>query len=83
MREEELLKIGFERYDILNEESSNGYDYYYYILNLCNGVCLVSSDSDRVTNDFWTIKCFDIPDLKIEDAEKLMRFITFMETMTT
>lgn len=83
MREQELLNIGFERHDILNEESSNGYDYYYYVLNLCNGLCLVSSDSDQVINDFWTIKSFDIPDLRIQSTEKLMKFISLMESMTT
>jgi hypothetical protein len=82
MTENELLNIGFEKCEILNTESNNGYDYYYYFRNLLNGVSLISIDSDQVKNNSWSIKSFDIPDLKITDLDKLKSFIAMMENVT-
>ena len=40
MTEKELIGAGFEKQEANHVETDNGYDYYYYILDLCEGVCL-------------------------------------------
>lgn len=82
MIEQELIDAGFEKQESNHLESGNGYNYYYYILDLCEGVCLLSCDSDEVVNDNWYIKSFDIPALKIETTSHLKEFLELVRTLT-
>ena len=45
MTEQKLLELGFLKVEVLDEESQNGYDYYYYILDVLPGLSLISSDT--------------------------------------
>ena len=45
MTEEELIEEGFERIDILIEESGDKNDYHYYIFSFGNGFTLYSSEN--------------------------------------
>lgn len=58
MTEQELLDLGFDKVEVLDEESQNGYDYYYYTLDLLPGLSLISSCSDESTTD-WKVYNFD------------------------
>ena len=83
MTEQELIQAGFEKAECLNEESDNGYDYYYYLLDLCEGMCLVSSDSDDLKHENgWTVKSFDVPGLEITTLEQLHEFINMVKLVT-
>lgn len=82
MTEKQLIEAGFEKQEANHVETDNGYDYYYYILDLCEGVCLLSCDSDEVTDDKWYIKSFDIPALKIETQTHLNEFLDLVRTLT-
>jgi hypothetical protein len=31
MTEQDLIDLGFDKVEVLDDESQNGYDYYYYI----------------------------------------------------
>jgi hypothetical protein len=54
MKEKDIIKAGFKKHEANHLETGNSYDYYYYVLDLCEGIYLVSSDSDNVTNpDDW------------------------------
>jgi hypothetical protein len=81
MTENELIKHGFKKEISSDLESNNGYDYYYYILELCEGVCLVSTESDLVKDDNWGVICYEIPALKIETEENLINFLEVMEKL--
>jgi hypothetical protein len=77
MTEEELIKEGFERVDVTDEESQNGYDYHYYKMEVCEGVTLISSDNDEGKE--WYVKNFDWPCVKIttiEDVRILKTLLT-------
>lgn len=83
MTEQDLINAGFQRTECLNAESDNGYDYYYYLLDLCEGMCLVSSDSDDVQNENgWIVKSFDIPGLNIYTSIQLQEFITHIKLVS-
>jgi hypothetical protein len=69
MTEEWLIDEGFEKTIIPHAESDNGYDYYYYAKELCDGIDLYTTDSVDVVDDNWEIKCWEIPSLVIRESE--------------
>ena len=58
MTEQELIDLKFDKVEILDGESQNGYDYYYYVLDLLPGLSLISSASDE-SKDGWKVYNFD------------------------
>ena len=52
------VELGFERVEVSDSESQNGYDYYYYILDLLPGLSLVSSANDESTES-WKVYNFN------------------------
>tara|TARA_R100001460_G_scaffold102031_1_gene146269 strand:+ start:1438 stop:1692 length:255 start_codon:yes stop_codon:yes gene_type:complete len=65
MQEKDLLSFGFKKTDVTDSESQNGYDYYYYSLQLLGDIRLVSLDNDEVGADGeWCVK-FEEEDIEI------------------
>ena len=58
MTEQELIDLGFERIEVLDDESQNGYDYYYYTLDIMPGLGLMSSANDESQNG-WHVYNYD------------------------
>jgi hypothetical protein len=71
MREAELIALGFDKIDVLDSESNNGFDYYYYKLEISPEIQLVSCDSDTVDEDGWFVRSFDWPEVVITQAEDI------------
>lgn len=82
MTEEELIDLGFEQVAVLNEESQNGYDYYFYQKELCDNLVLHSTDSIDVVNNNWYLTSHDIPAIRIESKEHFMQFLEIMDLIT-
>ena len=82
MTEEDLIDLGFEKVDITNADSQNGYDYYYYQKELCSGVTMHSTDSIDVEDNNWVIKTFDIPAIEIRTREHYIQFLEIMGNIT-
>jgi|688.fasta_scaffold328781_5 hypothetical protein len=82
MTEEELIDLGFEKIDILDSDSQNGYDYYYYNKELCSGVLLHSTDNIDVIDNKWSLKSFDIPALNITERIHYEQFLEIMGNIT-
>jgi hypothetical protein len=82
MTEQEIIELGFEKVDILHNESQNGYDYYFYQKELCDQIVLHSTDNTDVKNDSWEIKCFEIPSIRIENKEHFLQFLEIMNLIT-
>jgi hypothetical protein len=59
MTEQELIDLGFDKVEVLDDESQNGYDYYYYVLDLLPGLSLISSGNDE-SKDGWSVYNFDL-----------------------
>jgi len=78
MTEQHLIDLGFNKVEITNEESQNGYDYYYYILNIFDNLSLISTDSDLVVlEDQWFVSNFEWPDekFKLQTVNQVQQFL--------
>jgi len=82
MSEQELIDLGFEKVDILDHDSQNGYDYYYYHKELCSGLLLHSTDNIDVIDNQWSLKSFDIPALNIKEKVHYDQFLEIMDNIT-
>ena len=79
MTEQDLINEGFEKVTISDDESQNGFDYYYYQKEVCESIVLYSTDSVDVIDDNWQLRTFDIPTILISE---LMHYKEFMELMS-
>lgn len=82
MTEQELIDFGFEKVDITDEQSQNGYDYYYYQKELCSGLVLHSTDNLDVVDNNWELRSFDVPALLITNPEHYRQFLEIMDNIT-
>ena len=62
MTEHDLTILEFNKVEIKDLESQNGYDYYYYTFEVFEGLTLCSVDSDRVSDDNWYVTNLEWPD---------------------
>ena len=60
MTEKQLELLEFEKHNILDEESDNGYDYHFYSKNVA-GVLFLSCESDKTMNNDWWIYIENTP----------------------
>ena len=72
MTEQELIDLGFTKTIITDEESNNGYDYYYYSLDLMEGLSLNSNDSDHTTTHGWEVHNYDWSTVKNISKESII-----------
>jgi hypothetical protein len=80
MTENDLTNLGFNKIEINDAESQNGYNYFYYSLDVFNNLTLTSVDSDRVENEEWYVFNFDWPDqFRLNTKEEVTQFL---ETVT-
>ena len=81
MTEKEIQMLGFERNYVSSFESGSN-AYYYYTLDIVNGLSFISSASDE--GDEWSIRFFNTnPDIIIHDfanAQKLINEICRYKT---
>jgi len=82
MTEKDLIDFGFEKVEITNAMSDNGYDYYYYQKELCNGCTMHSTDSTDVEDNYWVIKTFDIPAIEIRTKNHYLQFLEIISNIT-
>jgi hypothetical protein len=81
MTEQELIDLDFERVEITDDESQNGYDYYYYHKELCSGIVLHSTDNIDVRDNQWTLRAFEIPAVEIKTVDHYMQFLQVMNNI--
>lgn len=74
MTEKELIEFGFKKEIIPDSESQNGYDYYYYTLEVIQDIVLVSSESDEIEDNEWGV-FFSDSDCEIWDPKLLKELI--------
>jgi len=76
MTENDLIDLGFNKVEVKNSESQNGYDYYYYTFQVFDNLTLSSVDSDRVENGNWFVYNLEWPDqFKMVDKEHVIHFL--------
>ena len=71
MTEEEIISLGFEKQI---EESDP--PFYYYFLDLVEGLSFITSADDELTEGEWIAELFNTnPAIKFKDAEELSELI--------
>lgn len=76
MKESDLVKLGFNKVEIKHAESQNGYDYYYYIFEVFNGLTLCSVDSDRIDEEGWVVTNLEWPEqFRINSPQEFQSFL--------
>ena len=76
MTEQELISLGFEKHIEEDEESP----YYYYTLNIVEGLYGITDADDEIKNDEWSIELsFDCnPRIKFRDVKSLTELINLL-----
>ena len=75
MTEQDLIELGFEKDIITDNESQNGFDYYYYKKEMYEGLSFLSHGSDEIIDNNWIIYNPDWLDVEIKDIEVLKELI--------
>ena len=81
MSEQELVDFGFEKVEITDDDSQNGYDYYYYQKEMCSGLVLHSTDNVDVKDNQWILKSFEIPAVQIKSKDHYLQFLEVMKNI--
>jgi len=79
IKEEELIKLGFERIDVSEQESGDK-PFHYYTYDIGNGtISLITQSNDEVENDNWHVEVFDDTSIRFETIEDITKFIQVTE----
>jgi hypothetical protein len=81
MKEQDLIDLGFKRYDVSAEESGD-IPFYYYTYEITNELCLISSDNGVAEKDGWSVEMFDYDGIKFNNVEDLKNLIDVIEKNT-
>jgi len=74
MTEEQLKVLGFEKQAETSDPS-----FYYYTLDVVNGLSFISQANDEVENGEWIVEIFETtPAIKFKDAKKLSNLIKIL-----
>tara|TARA_R110000803_G_scaffold24573_2_gene59171 strand:+ start:628 stop:873 length:246 start_codon:yes stop_codon:yes gene_type:complete len=74
MTEEQLRVLGFEQETETSEPS-----FYYYTLDIVDGLSFISQANDEVENGEWIVEIFETtPSIKFKDAAKLSNLIDIL-----
>ena len=79
IKEEELIKLGFERIDVSEQESGDK-PFHYYTYDIGHGVIsLITQSNDEVEKDNWHVEVFDDVTIRFETLEDVTKFIQVTE----
>ena len=76
MTEKELISLGFEKQ---TEEDLDG-PFYYYTLNIVDGLHAITDADDQIKNDEWSVELsFDCnPRIKFKDVKSFTELINLL-----
>ena len=78
MKEQDLIDLGFNRYDVSAEESGDK-PFFYFTYNITDELCLISTDSDEAKRRGWYVELFDYDNIEISNLEDLKTLIIILE----
>jgi len=76
MTEQEIISLGFEKKLV----EALGGSFYYYTLDIVEGLCFITDANDEVENDEWIVELsFDCnPRIKFRDIKSLTELINLL-----
>ena len=78
MKEQDLIDLGFKRYDASAEDSGD-VPFYYQTYDITDELCLISSDDGEAKKDGWSVEMFDYDGIKFTSIEDLKTLINVIE----
>ena len=78
MKEQDLIDLGFKRYDVSAEESGD-VRFYYYTYNITDELSLISTDDGEAKKDGWFVELFDYENIEFTNVEDLKTLIDIIE----
>ena len=81
MREEDLIKLGFERTDVSKEDAGDeAFHYYDYDFGCTSVVSLISCDNHQAERDgYWTVEIFEDDSINYDNYQDVVDLITVLE----
>ena len=79
MTEQDLIDAGFRKILVPKEDSGNDEDYSYYLLEVTEGITLVSDSPAENKGTEWSVHSFEIDKLLIVEADRLVHFINALK----
>ena len=73
MSEEQLRALGFEQQAETSEPS-----FYYYTLDVVNGLSFITQANDEVENGEWIVEMFESEEIKFKDIRPLTKLINIL-----
>jgi hypothetical protein len=73
MSEEQLRALGFEQQAETSEPS-----FYYYTLDIVNGLSFITQANDEVENGEWIVEMFESEEIKFKDIRPLTKLINIL-----
>ncbi len=75
MREEDLIKLGFERTDVSKDESGDvAFHYYTYDFGLSRSISLITPANTDV-DEYWSVEIFEDENIVFYDLEEVTNLI--------
>jgi len=81
MNEKIFKKLGFERTDVLIEESGCSNDFYYYSLDI-GDICIMSNANDEAVKNGWSVFIFDYQSMLINSSSDLKQLVKIIKSNT-
>ena len=79
MTEKELQNLGFSKETIIEFEGETNPDYY-YVLDIVDGITLITSSNDQIKNNDWNVEFFNTEPVirfhKMEEVQSLINKLT-------
>jgi len=73
MTEKELVLLGFEK-EFIKEYDED--DSYYYVLDIVNGLTLITDTNETIKGDSWSVDLFNVdPNIRWDSIGELKSFI--------
>ena len=79
MTEKELQNLGFSKETIIEFEGETNPDYY-YVLDIVDGITLITLSNDQIKNNDWNVEFFNTEPVirfhKMEEVQSLINKLT-------
>jgi len=74
MNKEEIKILGFDKQ--VEEDAEN--PFYYYTLDITDGLSFITQANDEVKNGEWVVEIFESPEIKFTNAKTLKTLLEIL-----